>query len=148
MKRIKRLLTLDANVFVAALKRDELYSNKCAEILGKIPRKFLLVEPSIVYQEVCGVLARRAGLDVARKAKKLLDDMILPRLLFDCDKRFCESAYYLCWEYRVYSIDALYLRVALDAGAVLVSLDKEDFIDRIKRKNPEIEVYHVSEFPY
>lgn len=49
MKRIKRLLTLDANVFVAALKRDELYSDKCAEILGKIPRKFVefwLEEPA------------------------------------------------------------------------------------------------------
>ncbi|RLE87950.1 MAG: acyltransferase [Thermoprotei archaeon] len=30
----------------------------------------------------------------------------------------------------------------------MVSLDKRDFIDRVKRKNPPIEVYHVSEFPY
>ena len=57
-------------------------------------------------------------------------------------------AYSLCYKYNVYSIDALYLKVALDLGAILVSLDERDFIDRVKRRNPPIEVYHVSEFPY
>jgi hypothetical protein len=36
----------------------------------------------------------------------------------------------------------------LDNRAVLVSLDKEDFIDRVNSKTPSIEAYHASEFPY
>ena len=146
MKR--RILTLDANVFVAALKADEKYSEECAEILRKVPDMFILAEPSIVYQEVCGTLARKVGLELARKAEGYLDLMLHPKLVFECDSRFCKAAYALCSDYNVYSVDALYLKVALDVGAVLVSLDGRDFIDRVKRKNPPIEVYHVSEFPY
>lgn len=148
MKVVKRLITLDANVLVAALKQDEPYSDDCLNILSKIPDLFLLCEPSIVYQEVCGTLARRVGLDVANLAKEKIDKMIHPLLLVNCDKEFCMLAYPLCHEYGIYSIDALYLKVALDRGAVLVSLDRENFIDKVKAKNPPIEVYHVSEFPY
>jgi len=74
--------------------------------------------------------------------------MLHPELVFECNSSFCKMAYSLCYEYNVYSVDALYLKVALDLRAILVSLDKRDFIDRVKHKNPPIEVYHVSEFPY
>jgi len=143
-----RILTLDANVFIAALKADEKYSKECADILRKLPGNFVLAEPSIVYQEVCGTLARRVSIDVARRAEKFLDSVLHPKLVFECDRSFCKAAYSLCYKYNVYSIDALYLKVALDLGAILVSLDERDFIDRVKRRNPPIEVYHVSEFPY
>jgi predicted nucleic acid-binding protein len=107
-----------------------------------------LSEPSIVYQEVCGTLARRVGADVAEDAKKQLDLIIHPRLLVNCNRAFCVSAYPLCSEYNIYAIDAMYLKVALDTRAVLVSLDKEDFTDKVNSKKPNIEAYHVSEFPY
>ena len=42
----------------------------------------------------------------------------------------------------------MYLKVALDNNAVLVSLDKEDFIDKLAPKKLYFETYHVSEFPY
>ena len=148
MKAVRRTLTLDANVFIAALKTDESQSDKCAEIINKVAHLFLLSEPSIIYQEVCGTLARRVGLDVADAAKQQLDLIIHPRLLVTCDKAFCISAYSLCREYDVYALDALYLKAAIDHGAILVSLDKEDLVDRVKSKRPPIEVYHVSEFPY
>ncbi|RLG79954.1 MAG: hypothetical protein DRO09_03745 [Thermoprotei archaeon] len=143
-----RILTLDANVFIAALKADEKYSEECADILRKLPGKFVLAEPSIVYQEVCGTLARRVSVDVARRAEKFLDLVLHPKLVFECGRNLCKAAYSLCREYDVYSTDALYLKVALDLGATLVSLDGREFIDRVKRKNPPIEAYHVSEFPY
>jgi len=148
MKPSSRLLTLDSNILIAALKADEIYSEKCFEILGKVPYTFILAEPSVVYQEVCGTLARRVGTGVADDAKKQLDLMIHPRLLVNCDKAFCVSAYPLCSEYDIYAIDAIYLKVALDNRTVLVSLDKEDFIGKVKSKSPTIEAYHVSEFPY
>jgi len=142
------MLTLDSNVFVAAMKADEPQREKCAEIIGKVADLFLLAEPSVVYQEVCGTLARRVGVDKADAAKEQLDLIIHPRLLFTCDKRFCVSAYHLCSQYDVYALDALYLKTAMDNDAILVSLDKEDFVDKVRSKKPHIEVYYVPEFPY
>ena len=144
----RRILTLDANVFVAAMKADEPQREKCTEIIEKVPDLFLLAEPSVVYQEVCGTLARRVGVNKADAAKEQLDLIIHPSLLFTCGKTFCVSAYHLCSEYDVYALDALYLKAALDNGAVLVSLDKEDFVEKVRSKKAPIEVYHVSEFPY
>jgi len=45
-------------------------------------------------------------------------------------------------------MDAMYLKVALNNRAILVSLDKEDFTDKVKSKSITIEAYHVAEFPY
>ena len=148
MKQSSRLLTIDANVLTAALKADEPYSEKCAEILSKIPNHFQLTEPSIIYQEVCGTHARKTSLEIANEARKQMDLMINPKLLTNCDKNLCTSAFCLCLEYNIYSIDALYLQVALKNKAILVSLDREDFIDRLKKKKLPLEVYNVSEFPY
>ena len=139
---------MDSNVMVAALKGDEPYSDRCAEILSKVPDSFVLSEPAIVYQEVCGTLARRAGADVADDAKRQLDLIIHPSLLANCNRTFCVSAYPLCSEYDIYAVDAMYLKTALDNRAVLVSLEKEEFIDRVNSKTPNIEAYHASEFPY
>ncbi|MEM1668448.1 MAG: hypothetical protein QXM53_07305, partial [Thermofilaceae archaeon] len=44
------------------------------------------------------------------------------------------------------AVDALYLKTALEAGTILVSLDGKDFVYRARR-NPPIEVCHVSRFP-
>jgi len=148
MKRISRLLTLDSNVLIAALKEDEPYSEKCFEMISKVPDTFVLCEPSIIYQEVCGTLARRVGADIASEAKKYLDLIIHPRLLANCNRAFCVSAYPLCAEYGIYAIDAIYLKVALDNHAILVSLDDEEFINKVNSKKPSVEAYHVSDFPY
>jgi predicted nucleic acid-binding protein len=148
MNQPSRRLTLDANVLIAALKADEPHNKKCCEILYNVPNHFQLSEPSIIYQEVCGTLARKTSLEIANEAKKQMDLMINPKLLTSCDKNLCASAFCLCLEYNIYSIDALYLQVALKNRAILVSLDKEDFIDRLKKKKLPIEVYNVAEFPY
>jgi len=67
-----KLVTLDANVFVAALKGDEPYSGECVEILSRVPKGFTLVEPSIMYVEVLGTLARRVGVELAERARACL----------------------------------------------------------------------------
>jgi predicted nucleic acid-binding protein len=148
MKRPSRILTLDSNVVIAALKKDEPHSHRCAEILEKVPDSFILSEPSIIYEEVCGTLARKVAARVADDARSQLDLIIHSSLLADCDRNFCVSAYPLCSEYNIYAIDAIYLKTALDSRAVLVSLDKEDFIDKVNSKKPNIEAYQASEFPY
>jgi len=142
----ERILTLDSNIFIAALKCDEKYSNDCANLLGKAVGSLILVEPSIIYQEICGVLARKVGIEASRKAEIFLDTILYDDLIINCDKRFCKEAYTLCYEYEIFPIDALYLKTALDFNSILISLDEENFIRKIKIKNPSIKAYHVSEF--
>lgn len=144
----RRMMTLDASVFIAALKADERYSEQCREVIRKVPRVFVLSEPSVVYQEVCGTVARRVGLDAAEAVSSLLDGLVHPRLLLDCGRSFCLSAYPLCAEFGIYSVDALYLRTAMVTDAVIVSLDREDFVEKVKENPYDTEVYHPSDFPY
>jgi predicted nucleic acid-binding protein len=146
MKAHSSLLTVDSNIIIAALRATEPASSKCAEILAKASEQFMLVEPSIIYQEVCGTLARKIDLETANTAKEQLDLLIEQKRLINCDKKTCISAFRLCTEYEIYAIDALYLHVALSNYAVLVSLDKE-FIDKLNDRLP-IEAYTVDNYPY
>ena len=148
MSKRKQLLTLDSYVFIGAVKGDERYRADCLGVLRKVPDSFILAEPSIVYQEVCGTIARRVGPSEAHDFAKQLDRFIPEELLFDCDKTFCLSVYPLCSEFGIYATDALYLGTALSSGSILVSLNYEDFVARVKKVNPDIEVFHVSDFPY
>jgi predicted nucleic acid-binding protein len=147
-QQVKRILTLDSNAFISALKSDEPYSRKCAQIIELVPNRFLLAEPSVVYQEVCGTLARRAGSSAAQAAREQLDRMIDSKLLSTCDKDFCLASYPLCSQFKIYAIDALYLWTAISTRSTFVSLDREDLTEKVE-SNPqlEIEVYHVSDFP-
>jgi len=146
MKARSSLLTVDSNIIIAALKTTEPASTKCAKILNRASEHFMLVEPSIIYQEVCGTLARKIDIETANSAKEQLDLLIEQKRLINCDKRTCISAFRLCAEYEIYAIDALYLHVALSNYAVLVSLDKE-FIDKLDDGLP-IEAYTVDNYPY
>ncbi len=148
MSEPKRVLTLDSNVFVGSAKRDEPYRRQCLDLLKLIPESFILSEPSIVYEEVCGTIARRVGMPEAQEFGQSLERLVPLELLFVCDRAFCLSTYPLCLEYGIYSIDALYLGTAIGSGAILVSLDDEDFIRKLKNNRHNVEAYHVSEFPY
>ena len=148
MSDSKKILTLDSNVFVGAAKADEKYRKNCIDVLKLVPDKFVLSEPSIVYQEVCGTIARRVGISEANEFGEKLDKLVPPELLFTCDRSFCFASYSLCSEYGIYSIDSLYLSAAIGSGAIIVSLDREDFIDKIKKNHHNVEAYHVSELPY
>jgi hypothetical protein len=63
----------------------------------------------------------RIGRDEADQARRQLDSMIHPGLPVDHDKAFCMSAYPICAEYKIYLIDAMYLKVALEKRAALFS---------------------------
>jgi predicted nucleic acid-binding protein len=111
-----------------------------------VPDGLTLVEPSIVFVEVLGTLARRVNVELAAKARAELDRMLNPLLTVDCDVDFCLRAYRLCREYEIYAVDSLYLATAIEAGSVLVSLDGEDFIDRVAARSPPIKALHVTQF--
>jgi len=140
-------LTLDSNVIISAAKIHEPQSEKCYNFITKVIDEFVLVEPSIIYQEVCGTLSRKMNTKFASNAKDQLDLLIKPQHLVNCDRKTCVSAFTLCAEHKIYAIDALYLHVALNYGAILVSLDKE-FIDGLNPRKLPIEAYTVDNFPY
>jgi predicted nucleic acid-binding protein len=140
-------LTVDSNVIIAALRILEPGSKKCSDILAMVPDQFILAEPSIIYQEVCGTLSRKADLVIANNAKEQLDLYIEPSRLLSCDKKTCISAFSLCAKHKIYAIDALYLHTALASGAILVSLDRE-FINGLDSDKLPIEAYTVDTFPY
>ena len=146
MRAGEGVVTLDSNVFVCALKADERYSAKCKEIIRKVPRSFLLSEPAVFYQEVCGTVARKAGAVAARLVRDRLDQMIQPGLLFSCDREYCISAYPLCGEFGIYAVDALYFKTAIDANGILISLDEEDFLSKVRTNPYHVEVLHPSDF--
>jgi predicted nucleic acid-binding protein len=147
MKTSRReLLTLDANVFVAAVRANEPFTDECQQILRRVADEFTLIEPSIVYVEVFGTLARRVGSELAEKARLELGSVLDSHVTVTCDREFCLRAYPLCHLYGVYAVDSLYLEAAVEAGSILISLDNEDFIDRIKRSKPSIKAMHISEF--
>ncbi len=47
-----------------------LTAKNVAKILSKVPNQFQLTEPSIIYQEVCGTLARKTSIEIANEDKK------------------------------------------------------------------------------
>lgn len=141
------ILTLDANIVLAALRMPEPGSEKCVKILERASNEFVLAEPSIIYQEVCGTLSRKSNLERASNARDMLDLYIQPQRLVSCDRETCISASSLCSQHKIYSVDALYLYVAIVYGAVLVSLDKE-FINGLNRNKLPIDAYTVETFPY
>ncbi len=147
MTASKPFLTLDSNVIIGAARILEPYSEKCFNIIEKATNDFILVEPSIIYQEVCGTLSRKMNMKFANNAKDQLDLLIKPQQLVNCDRETCVSAFTLCAKHKIYAIDALYLHVALIYGAILVSLDKE-FINRLSSSKLPIEAYTVDNFPY
>lgn len=75
-----------------------------------------------------------------------LDGLLDMDSLVACDRALCKSAYSLCSRYGIYAIDALYLKVADDSGATLVSLDRKDLVDKVRESDKGARVYHVSEF--
>lgn len=141
-----RPLTLDSNIFVSKIKGDETYSNECGALIARVGVDFFLVEPALVLTEVGNAVGRNINLQAAEEEVDTLLKMV--SVLIPCNKGFCIKAGLAGAEYDVYSADSLYLQAAINFKSVLVSLDEEEFINKIKAKKPPIEVHHVKDFPY
>ena len=141
-----RPITLDSNIFISKIKGDEAYSNECGRLIARVGTDFFLVEPATVLTEVGNAVGRNVNLKAAKEEVDMLSRMV--SVLMPCDKAFCVKAGLTGAEYDVYSADSFYLQAAINFGSVLVSLDEEEFVDKIKAKKPPIEVYHVKDFPY
>ncbi len=139
---INRRVTLDSNVLISAVKKNEEYSKECSEILSYVGTSFILYQPTVCITELYNGIGRTKGESAAKKALKDFYKMVYH--LEDYGSRAqCERVGKTALNYRVYSADAFYLQTSLDFKTMLVSLDEEDFIDRIKTKDAGYNVFHA-----
>ncbi len=139
---INTRVTLDSNVLISAVKGNEKYSEDCREIIANVGTSFVLYQPTVCITELYNGIGRTKGEPTAKKAMKDFYKMVYH--LEDYGSRAqCERVGKTALKYRVYSADAFYLQTSLDFKTMLVSLDEEDFIDRIKAKNSGYNVFHA-----
>ncbi len=137
-------VTLDSNVLISAVKENEKYSRECKELLSLVGTSFLLYQPTVTIIELYNGIGRTKGEPSAKKALKDFYNMVYH--LEDYGSRSqCERVAKTALKYRVYSADAIYLQTSIDFKTVLITLDKEDFIDMIKLKDAKYDVWHVSD---
>jgi predicted nucleic acid-binding protein len=143
---IKTRVTLDSNVLISAVKENEEYSRECTEILSQVGTSFVLYQPTLSITELYNAIGKTKGEPAARKALKDFYKMVYHLEDYGSSSQ-CERVGKTALKYRVYSADAFYLQTSIDFKTVLISLDEEDFIDRIKSKDDAYKVYHVRDIP-
>ena len=120
------VFTIDASVFVAACRPSESGSAGCRELLRLVRQASVpLIEPVILPVETAAALAR-AG-EAPAWATGFAESIIaLPYLtVVVLDERFARRAIGTATQYRLRGADALYVAVAAQYGAHLVTLDDE-----------------------
>ncbi len=138
-------ICIDANVFIASTKGNEPYSSDCKRVIQVVADgEFYLIEPTICLTEVIRNITKYLGMEAGKTQENNLRRMV--SIWEMCDDYFCTSAGYTGALYGTYATDSLYLETALKHHAVLVSLDENDFLLRIKGR-VGIETYHPKDFP-
>ncbi len=107
---------------------------------------FLLVEPTVMLAEIGNAVGR--NINIKTGANRVTEVENIVSWFTTCDKEFCKKAGITGAQHGIYSTDSLYLQTALDSYSILVSLDEDEYILKLKDKNLPIEVYHPREFPY
>jgi predicted nucleic acid-binding protein len=141
-----KLVTFDSNIFISETKGNEKYSDKCRDMISRVGSDFLLVEPAVLLAEIGNAVGRNVSLKSG--ANRVIEVEKVVSWFTSCDKEFCKKAGITGAQHGIYSTDSLYLQTALDSYSILVSLDEDDFISRLKDKNLPIEIYHPRDFPY
>lgn len=141
-----KLITLDSNIFISETKQNEKYSEKCTDIISRIGSDYFLVEPSILLLEIGNAIGR--NVDIKSGVKRVIEVENIVSSFITCDKEFCKKAGINGAQYGIYSADSLYFQTALDSFSILVSLDDNEFIKKLRERNSPIEIYHPKDFPY
>jgi predicted nucleic acid-binding protein len=120
------LFTIDASVFVAACRPAEPGCSASRDLLRKVREASVpLIEPAILSVEIAASLAR-SGENPATAASYAESVSGLPYLtLVALDERFSRRAVSTATKHQLRGADALYVAVAAQYGAHLVTLDGE-----------------------
>ena len=123
---MKSPVTVDASVFVNALRPEESGSDESAEFLSQLRRDSVpLIQPTLFIPEVVASIARKqddadVALELMRELKKFSK-----LTLVDLDDDLADYASEIAAKHRLRGSDAVYAAVALRFGAELITLDKE-----------------------
>lgn len=120
------LFTIDASVFVAARRTQEGKSAVSRDLLQLLREANIpLIEPTILPVEIAAALAR-AGEEPTWAAEYAELVMAFPHLTFrPLDERAARRALAIATQCRLRGADAMYVTVAAQYGARLVTLDAE-----------------------
>ncbi|HEY9205926.1 MAG TPA: PIN domain-containing protein [Candidatus Methanoperedens sp.] len=144
VEAINTRVTLDSNVLISAVKENEEYSKECMGIINLVGTSFILYQPTLSITELYNAIGKTKGEPAAKKALKDYYKMVYHFEDYGSNIQ-CERVGKTALKYRVYSADAFYLQTSLDFKTVLISLDEEDFVDRIKAKDAGYKVFHVQD---
>jgi predicted nucleic acid-binding protein len=120
------MLTIDANVWVAAADRNDLFSSPSRAFLKEVARQRLRIFlPTFARVEIACALARRR--QSASVGIRLADSMLASAHveLVALDAQFLAHALFLGTRHVLRSGDALYVAAADLSGATLISWDDE-----------------------
>jgi predicted nucleic acid-binding protein len=117
--------TVDASVFVSALRDSDPAHEQSHAFLGRAASESLIFVPTLVKPEVAGAMSRATGnTDLARHAWHMLS--AAPRLTtVAIDDDLAEAAADFAAEARVRGADSVYVATARRFDATLVTLDEE-----------------------
>jgi predicted nucleic acid-binding protein len=120
------LFTIDASVFVASYRAQEIGSAISRDLLQLVREASVpLIEPAVLPVEIAAALAH-AGEDSAWAIEFAESVMTFPYLsLQPLDERMARRAVAVAAQGRLRGADALYVTVAAQYGARLVTLDAE-----------------------
>jgi predicted nucleic acid-binding protein len=119
-------LTIDASVFVSAIRHTETGSDESNTFLDALrgsPRAVFC--PILVITETVAAIGRvTAGADLAQQAADVVDTLPGIRLV-SVDAALARSAARIAAEHRLRGADSIYLAVAVLFGSTLLTWDKE-----------------------
>jgi hypothetical protein len=104
------------------------------------------LQPTILLAEIGNAIGRNVSIQSG--VNRVIEVEHIVSSFTKCDTEFCKKSGITGAQHNIYSTDSLYLQTALDVYSILVSLDENEFILKIKNKNLPIEIYHPREFPY
>ncbi len=136
------MLIIDASVLVADLRPSEPYHSEATALLDFVREQKMVVSlPAIALTEVAGAISRGTGrTSLAYRVIRLLQTTRHYQWIA-IDSPLALQAANLAAEYRLRGYDAVYLALAQQIGAPLVTLDEE----LCKRKPSDIEVTRPEE---
>jgi predicted nucleic acid-binding protein len=133
-----RRFTVDASVFVSALRSTDPAHEQSVSFLGESGSGSLIVLPNLVRPEVAGAVRRATGdRGLARRALRMLSEA--PHFTtVAIDDDLADSAAELAIEARLRGADSIYVATARRFDALLVTLDEEQ---RTRLPNGMIALY-------
>ncbi len=119
-------VTLDASVWLSALSTHEPEHARCTSLLDSlVAQRTPLHQPGLFVIEICAAIARRTG-DRALAMEAAAAVLEMPNLqLYELTHELAAQAADIAARCSLRGADAVYVATAREAGAILITLDRE-----------------------